>query len=655
MLIEELVLHNFGIYRGRHCIKLASEKANKPIVLLGALNGGGKTTFLDALQLALYGKFANCSNRGSLSYPDYLKRTINHHASPSEGACVELQFKHRREGIEDTIRVNRVWRSTGKGIKEVVEVLRNGKFDPVITDRWYEFVEEFIPAQISSLFFFDGEKIETLAAPEKSSELIRTGLHALLGLDLVDRLSKDLIAVENRRKTELKTTDEQTKLAESQAHIDALKDRRKELSENSAQKQTELDIIKNRITRLRNKFRQDGGELLEQRDAMKTEKNATKLRLKDAEDELRDLASSSAPLLLVRNLLRDTQNQSSLEAEAKSHSLLRETLSKRDTNVLRALKQKKVSMEFLQLLEAHLKNDLEKRDKDTNIETYLDIEPTAFAGVDDNILNDLSDRISKQVDLTEGIAEHLSEINRKLAAIPDPESLNGISEDIRREEHEQHHIRLEIEALERERVKIDKQIEAREDAYLRHLERTTDQRFADVTTKRILHHSSNLRNTFSIFRRQVAEKHIAQLEVLILESFQQLIRKADLISRVSIMPETYELTLYNKKGEHFPPDRLSAGERQLLAVSILWGLAKASGRPLPSVIDTPLGRLDGTHRSHLIQNYFPYASHQVLLLSTDKEIDDKHYKDLAGSIGLRYQIEYDEDSSSSHINPGYFW
>lgn len=655
MLIEELVLHNFGIYRGRHCIKLAPKNGNRPIVLLGALNGGGKTTFLDALQLALYGKFANCSNRGSLSYPDFLKRTINHHANPSEGACVELQFKHRREGIEDTIRVNRVWRSTGKGIKEVVEVLRNGKFDPVITDRWYEFVEEFIPAQISSLFFFDGEKIETLAAPEQSSELIRTGLHALLGLDLVDRLSKDLVAVENRRKTELKTTDEQTKLAELLAHIDALKDRRKELSESSAQKQTELDIIKNRIIRLRNQFRRDGGELLDQRDAIEAEKKTTKLRLIDAEDKLRDLAGGSAPLLLVRDLLRDAQNQSALEVEAKSHRLLRETLSKRDTNVLRALKRRKVSKEFLQLLEAHLKNDLEKRDKDTNIDTYLDIDPTVFAGIDDNILDDLGDTISKQVDLTEHIAEHISEIDRKLAAIPDPASLIGVSENIQREEHEQHRIRLEIEALERERVQIDKQIGTREDEYLRHLERTTDQRFSDETTKRILQHSSKLRQTFSIFRRRVAEKHIAQLETLILESLQQLIRKADLISRVSIMPETYELTLYNKKGEYFPPDRLSAGERQLLAVSILWGLAKASGRPLPSVIDTPLGRLDGTHRSHLVKNYFPYASHQVLLLSTDEEIDDQYYKALKGSIGLEYKIEYDENTSSSHINPGYFW
>ena len=64
-------------------------------------NGGGKTTFLDALQLVLYGKFANCSNKGTLSYPEYLKRTINNQVDPKDGAALELQFRHTREGKEE--------------------------------------------------------------------------------------------------------------------------------------------------------------------------------------------------------------------------------------------------------------------------------------------------------------------------------------------------------------------------------------------------------------------------------------------------------------------------------------------------------------------------------------------------------------------------
>ena len=150
-------------------------------------------------------------------------------------------------------------------------------------------------------------------------------------------------------------------------------------------------------------------------------------------------------------------------------------------------------------------------------------------------------------------------------------------------------------------------------------------------------------------------KHISQLENLILESFQQLIRKPELIGKVSISTDTFNLTLYSPSGEIVTTERLSAGERQLLAVSVLWGLAKASGRPLPVVIDTPLGRLDGIHRSNLVENYFPFASHQVLLLSTDQEIDKQHQEALKKSIGHEYQIAFNEDLKTSTIQPGYFW
>ena len=65
---------------------------------------------------------------------------------------------------------------------------------------------------------------------------------------------------------------------------------------------------------------------------------------------------------------------------------------------------------------------------------------------------------------------------------------------------------------------------------------------------------------------------------------------------------------------------MSAGEKQLLAISLLWGLARVSEKHLPVAIDTPLARLDSSHRQNLIERYFPTASHQVILLSTDTEI-----------------------------------
>jgi DNA sulfur modification protein DndD len=93
----------------------------------------------------------------------------------------------------------------------------------------------------------------------------------------------------------------------------------------------------------------------------------------------------------------------------------------------------------------------------------------------------------------------------------------------------------------------------------------------------------------------------------------------------------------------------------LLAISILWGLSRASGRPLPAIIDTPLSRLDSKHRNNLVNNYFHQASHQVILLSTDEEINDKYYNKLKSAIGREYHITYSKAKKSAVINEGYFF
>ena len=154
------------------------------------------------------------------------------------------------------------------------------------------------------------------------------------------------------------------------------------------------------------------------------------------------------------------------------------------------------------------------------------------------------------------------------------------------------------------------------------------------------------------FRKSVINRHVKRIEALVLRSYQQLLHKTSLVAHLTIDPDNFDITLYGKDGHQLEPARFSAGERQLLGVALLWGLARASGRPLPTAIDTPLGRLDTAHRSHLVERYFPFASHQVLLLSTDEEITGDYLKKLKPWIGRRYQLEFDDDTGSTQVLDG---
>jgi DNA sulfur modification protein DndD len=97
------------------------------------------------------------------------------------------------------------------------------------------------------------------------------------------------------------------------------------------------------------------------------------------------------------------------------------------------------------------------------------------------------------------------------------------------------------------------------------------------------------------------------------------------------------------------------GEKQIFAMAMLWGLTRASARPLPAVIDTPMARLDATHRRHLVERYFPHASHQVVILSTDTEVDRHYYQLLQPFIARAYHLDYDEARKATVGREGYFW
>ena len=77
MLLEQIKLKNFGLYSGDQTINLLPPSPNKPIILFGGLNGGGKTTLLDAIQLGLFGGHARISNRGTKGYQNYLSQCIH--------------------------------------------------------------------------------------------------------------------------------------------------------------------------------------------------------------------------------------------------------------------------------------------------------------------------------------------------------------------------------------------------------------------------------------------------------------------------------------------------------------------------------------------------------------------------------------------------
>ena len=134
-----------------------------------------------------------------------------------------------------------------------------------------------------------------------------------------------------------------------------------------------------------------------------------------------------------------------------------------------------------------------------------------------------------------------------------------------------------------------------------------------------------------------------------------LLHKRNFIEKISIDKETFEVKLFKGNDDEIAKTMLSKGELQMFATAVVWGLAKTSGRPLPFMIDTPLARLDEEHRQNLVEQFYPNASHQIIILSTDTEIDYNHFKKLEPYIERSFVIEYDSKEGKTIKHDRYFF
>ncbi|MES3150899.1 DNA sulfur modification protein DndD [Sphingomonas faeni] len=656
MILDELVLHDFGVYGGRQSLTLTPSSPDQPIVLVGGLNGGGKTTILEALQLCLFGGAAPSAARSVGGYEEHLRRRI-HRGTGVQEAGVELAFRHTSNGVEQSYRVVRSW-TIGRGgsCRETLEILRDGKLDRLATDNWAEQVEEFMPARIASLFLFDGEKVESYADPEEAPALIATAVHNLLGLDIVERLATDLSALERRKRVDASGLQVVTPADEARVELEGRREQRLALQRELAAGNDALDRANRDLRAADERFKREGGDLYERRQMLEANAETAARQRTDEERQLRELAAGAAPLVMVQELLAAVAERDRHEHETASAAGLAAILEDEHSAILELLHVAALAPTARSEIEAVLASRREQHARTGARNVHLALSSDAklaLNGLTGDAIGELRGDVEAAVARALDARRADADAGAALAAIPSAGDLEELSATRIALQSEVTRLERAKSAFETALADADRDIAQLREREARLAEADALERFKGEDADRVLLHSARVRGTLLRFREAVIARHVSRIEALVLESFQRLVRKPGLISGLAIDPVTFALQLTAGDGHVMAPSQLSAGERQLLAVAILWGLAKASGRPLPTVIDTPLGRLDSHHRSRLVERYFPHASHQVILLSTDEEISGPYHAALLPRIGRSYRLEFDEATRRTVIEDGY--
>ncbi|NJK54451.1 MAG: DNA sulfur modification protein DndD [Pleurocapsa sp. SU_5_0] len=664
MIFTELVIENFGAYAGKQTINLRPENEGviRPIILLGGMNGGGKTTLMDAIRLALYGQRARCSTRGNLGYGDFLTQSVNSQANSVDLTQVQLSFEHIFEGHWQEFKIIRAWQRNPQDGKDSLSIERESRFDSNLEQHWDEYVENILPLGISNLFLFDGEQVKELAELDTPPPAVVEAINNLLGLELAEKLSLDLEVLVNRKRKALANKTQLLTIEEIENKLVAKQAEKAKINHKLTELQHQLELANKKRDRARNKFNKQGGKIASEREQVEAKLRDFNAHLEAKRQELIILASGCLPLKLIAPLLSAAATQGKKELETQQFKQAQGVLAVRDRKLLDYLASIKLADESISKVEFFIAEENKK------ITESIDNEADSFLHLTElelqQLISNIQDILPLQTKSTQNVVQQIKQLElekerteSQLAIAASPEDYQQLLQAVETTQQEVSNCKA-LYKLEQEKFdQLTREIERIQQELNRKLKNYSEDAIDNINDEHIIKTSAKVQETLKLFKEKLTLKKLNKLETEVKDCFLYLLHKSNLINRVTIDSDRFKLELYDHQGQLFPKQRLSAGEKQLLAIAFLWGLARVSGRNLPIAIDTPLGRLDSSHRHNLVERYFPTASHQVILLSTDTEIAEKEVKLLREqeAIAQEYLLKYNPEKRQTTVQKGYFW
>ena len=645
MIIKRLTMNNFGVYAGVNTYNFTH---TKPIVLIGGMNGRGKTTFLEAILLALYGENSNAYRESRYkSYGRYLRSFVNNRSETKE-SFVELEFI-MNESDEEQYLIRREWDARSKTTEETITIEENGIKNEFLTSNWAMFVENILPSALSAFFFFDGEKIAELAVDD-TNEQVKDSIRSMLGIGVLDVLKNDLERSLKRKSKKIKETQDKDKMEQLQRRCKMLRSNIETKNTSIANLQDKIQKKKDRIDELHKKYQAKGGEALKQRKGLIQHRSELQVALDQNNQKLLEIASNELPLVLVKGLIQEIKLQA---VEEHNDIVMRETL----TQIEELLE------EYIQV---HPEQSVHNREFIGFVKQQsLDEAMEPVYELSDHALFQVNSLVEELLDLSKADAlqrlgekellkRQLDEVDSHLSLDINEKELGTTYASIQDNEKALLQMELKLARKEQERSELDTELKELTSEYSHVVEEYLVNAEMQDDNSRMMKYT-NL--AIKLAQRYTVELQKQKTDVLgqtITQCYRKLANKKNLIQKIVMDSATLDISYLDDIGNIVSKDSLSAGEKQLMVIAILWALAICSKKKLPVIIDTPLSRLDSMHRTSLITTYFPNASDQTIILSTDSEIDRDSYQLMKDYVGDEFTLNYSEETRSTTIMKGYF-
>lgn len=679
MVIKEIELNNFRIYKGVNTVDLEPSDG-KNIFIISGRNGFGKTTFLMSMVWCLYGRQMQdvddiykkeIDDQGG--YAKYIANSLNRLAKTEENHNFHVAITFSNINIPEVpckeITIRRSY-NTLTSSNEEVEVLIDGYPSELAKEVGQEiFIREFVmPIEIAKFFFFDAEKIVSLAEVNTTEQKrkLSKAYSEVLGIKKYEDLRKELEDLQLKLRQETATADEKAELKSLEIDVERCDDKIKENNEKITQLK-EKRSEKNKESRdIQEKLIKSGSSItIEELLEFRNKEDELIITINNLQNELKD-SYDIIPFAIAGETMFDVIEQLEHESNHKSAQFKNENAkgvtNKILTDLMSAEKPSELVIDYnVQKYYAETVESLIKKhffadatdipDDFKMIHEFSDSEKNEINALVNNIrfsFRESFKRITSEYNLAK------NEINAIRRKIRDAESNqeDPIIAELRKHkddlDKEILHIDDTIDSLNREigefmneKVQKGKKIE---NLSLKLKVSQENKKKDDLIQRNI----QNLKEFISKFKAAKKES----LEKQILSGLETLLHKKGFVKEVEveIIGDTIDIILKNARGEAIRKESLSKGEQQMYATALLRGLVEESDIEFPVFIDSPMQKFDEMHAENIVKYFYPNISDQVVIFPLiNKELTAKEYNILSKHISKTYLIDNIHEDKSEFV------
>jgi DNA sulfur modification protein DndD len=696
MKFSKIYIQNFRQYYGNVSIDLATDD-HKNIIVIGGLNGYGKTNLLLSIVWCLYGdKLPQIDDhfkkaiQKEKNYNSFMQQSINWTAKKEDTETFSVtiridetelpELKMLNSNLADSVIIKREFNvATMIEDLQIIDPISNTELFSDDEDK-INFINDYIiPIDAAKFVFFDAEKIAEIAnlSIKEQGSFINDALGKILGLDTYETLIDDIETYINNLKKEGATKNLQEQIADKENAIKLSKIAIDKFEEENADSLKKIDELKKAIREFDNLISSESKQGNSKFDREKILTEISELKSKEAElAEKFNALSEILPLTILSGKLEEVNEHLDLqeanlvfgkiasENSAKIEEFIELLFNKppEPENSSFALKDKMFYFEKAQDLSHKLFN---QQDKNDNAELVFEHD---LSNADKKMIQDTIDLVNTQSkDFFESTIDEFNATKIKLSVSTN--TLNKVDADLEDDiilEYNSKKEKADFQLSEaNQQIGENKANISKEEMNVKRL----NQSYQDLLKKVEINKKNKIKIAKSseyldVLKKFIFEQKEQKKESLaknILEEMQKLMHKlntsgSQFVSdvKVTILAEGngMKITLYNSDDEEIKKEVLSQGEKQLYVSSLIKAILKESIQSLPIFIDTPLGRLDGEHIKNILLYYYPDLSQQVVILSTNNEITPKRFNDISESVSKSYLLV--NDGINTKLKKGYF-